>query len=520
MQIPFNEYDEYRKSTRGIYYNDFSFLNGNCVFPNLDTLSRNRMAKVRFMQYTGDYQDLVSLIFKAGDNEETVPLSPIRIPIYKLSTNKTVDLIFQSFPIIRTGSSSRDKKLNQLIEQYGVMHSIKEALLYAHMFGYSGLRVNKYGINAIMPTYLDKIVNPHDNTLESGVFIFEPLKNKQGKVAYVRFEVHVNGWIFERVFRCEYAFPGYKLLDAIDYIYVNRDRRLIPKDGKWYRTGIEDDTLLHFITYSSVEDKVYGQSDYVTYEDEVIVNETRLTAVNSILNGLKDPYLIIGASMTVPVKDKRGELELKTVRDETGAKKYIVVNDQNGGSTFTPQTLQHEYKLDNNMQMLDYVEHLIYMTTEMSKPFLLGEFEGSAISTESLKSLIKPAMDKANRLVDCAYYSIRNALYDFAMLNGINDIRKEDITIKFNVGSSIDIKSAVDILQKATTGKQVLSDEYLLEMLFDIDAEQAQVMREQINRENVMNNALDITSEPAIDGDEDNIENDNNKKEDKNNEVK
>ena len=129
MQIPFNEYDEYRKSTRGIYYNDFSFLNGNCVFPNLDTLSRNRMAKVRFMQYTGDYQDLVSLIFRAGDKEEAVPLSPIRIPIYKLSTNKTVDLIFQSFPIIRTGSSSRDKKLNQLIEQYGVMQSIKEALL-------------------------------------------------------------------------------------------------------------------------------------------------------------------------------------------------------------------------------------------------------------------------------------------------------------------------------------------------------------------------------------------------------
>ena len=129
-------------------------------------------------------------------------------------------------------------------------------------------------------------------------------------------------------------------------------------------------------------------------------------------------------------------------------------------------------------------------------------------------------MDKANRLVDFAYYSIRNALYDFAKLNGITDIKKEDITIKFNIGSSIDIKSAVDILQKATTGKQVLSDEYLLEMLFDIDADQAQVMREQINRENVMNNALDITSEPASNGGEDNIENNNNKKEDNNNEVK
>ena len=499
MLVPFNEYDEYRRATRGNYYNDFSFLNGNCVFPNIDSLSRNRMAQVRYWQYTGDYANMISLIFRASKDDITVPLSPIRIPIYKLATNKTVDLIFQSPPMIRTGDGQRDKYINKLIEKYGCMQAIKEVFAYAHMFGYAALRVNKYGMNAVLPTYIDKIVNPHDNTLSTGFFIYEPLKDKQGKVAYLRFEVHVDGWIFERVFTASSTIPGYQLGNAIDYIYVNRDRRLIPKEGRWYRTGVEDDTLLHFVVYQSIEDKVYGQSDYVTYEDEVVTNEQRLTVVNSILNGLKDPYLIVGASMVVPVKDNRNTYELKTVRDTTGSNKYIVVNDQ--GSNFTPQTLQHEYKLDNNMQMLDYVEHLLYMTTEMSKPFLLGEFDGSTISTESLKSLIKPAMDKAGRLVDSLYYQIRNAIYDLAKLNGCNDLDKDDVTIRFNIGTTIDIKSAVDILQKATTGKQVLSDEYLLEMLFDIDEDQAMVMRNQIkNGSNIIN------------------EDDNNEKEDNNNE--
>lgn len=518
MIIPFNEYDEYRKSTRGNYFTDFSFLNGNCAFPNIDALSRNRMSKVRYMQYSGDYHDLISLLFRAGDSDISVPLAPIRIPIYKLATNKTVDLIFQSPPIIRTGNSERDKYINKLIENYGIMTAFKEVLSYAHMFGYAGLRVNKFGMNAILPTYMDKIVNPHDNTDSRGLFIYEPLRDKHNKVNFLRIELHVDGWIFERVFQCEYAFPGYKLGNGVDYVYYNKVKRLIPKEGRWYKTNVEDNTLLHMVVYNTIEDKVYGQSDYVTYEDEVVTNEQRLTVVNSILNGLKDPYLIVGASMTTPVKDKRGEVELKTVRDETGAGKYIIVNDQAGGSTFTPQTLQHEYKLDNNMQMLDYVEHLLYMTTEMSKPFLLGEFDGSTISTESLKSLIKPAIDKAGRLVDCAYYVLRDTIYDLAVLNGVTDLNKEDVTIKFNIGTTLDIKTSVDILQKATTGKQVLSDEYLLEMLFDIDADQAKVMRQQINQENIDNNAMtDITSDNS---DSDIDKEDNKEKEEQSNEVK
>ena len=519
MQIPFNEYDEYRRSTRGKYYTDFSFLNGNCPFPNLDSLHRDRMSKVRLMQYSGDYQDLISLIFRVGDTEHSIPLAPIRIPIYKLATNKTVDLIFQTPPIIRTGDSSKDKELNKIIERYGVLKAFKDACAYSHIFGYCGLRVNKFGVNAVLPIYIDKIVSPHDNTLDRGVFISEPLKDRTGKLRWLRVEVHINGWIFEKVFECEYAFPGYKLGRSIEYRYNNRFSRVIPAGGKWYKTGVEDDTLLHMCTYNDIEDKVYGQSDYTAYEDEVIVNEQRLTVVNSILNGLKDPYLLIGASMTVPVKDKKNEVELKTVRDETGSKKFIVVNDKSEGSTFIPQTLQHEYKLDNNMQMLDYVEHLLYMTTEMSKPFLLGEFNGSAISTESLKSLIKPAMDKAGRLEDSLYYAMRNCIYDLGRLNGI-DLIKDDITIKFNIGTTLDFKSAVDVLQKATTGKQVLSDEYLLEALFDIDADQAQVMREQLNRENVMNNALkDIDTDPLNNGDSEDINNENNNKEDNNNET-
>ena len=125
------------------------------------------------MQYSGDYHDLISLLFRAGDSDISVPLAPIRIPIYKLATNKTVDLIFQSPPIIRTGNSERDKYINKLIENYGIMTAFKEVLAYAHMFGYAGLRVNKFGMNAILPTYMDKIVNPHDNTDSRGLFIYE-----------------------------------------------------------------------------------------------------------------------------------------------------------------------------------------------------------------------------------------------------------------------------------------------------------------------------------------------------------
>jgi hypothetical protein len=114
---------------------------------------------------------------------------------------------------------------------------------------------------------------------------------------------------------------------------------------------------------------------------------------------------------------------------------------------------------------------------------MCGEYGGGNLSTESMNNLIKPAIDKANRVLTEVYYQIRDAVYTLAKLNNL-DIKKDDITILFNLGRTDDDTKIADLLTKLIPNKQLISAKYALEKYFGLDEDQANEMFKQIEEEN------------------------------------
>ena len=106
----------------------------------------------------------------------------------------------------------------------------------------------------------------------------------------------------------------------------------------------------------------------------------------------------------------------------------------------------------------------------MGKTFLSGEYSGN-ISEESLNNIIKSAIDKGNRLINEMYAGFVDSLYCLCKLNGI-DLKREDITIVFNVGRTDDDKAVADVCTTLVQNK-ILSKATVREKYYGYNKEQS-----------------------------------------------
>lgn len=475
--------NEFRERSKGKYYNDFRFLEPGSLFPNLEMRDRNSVYKYRAKQYEGSYARDINLIYRIVGEEYEIPLVPMAINMYQLLVNKCTDLIFNNEWTVRTGSFENDKKLNKLIEKTGAKLSLRQAIANVCTYGDTGIKVFKNGISAILPRYVFKVVDRTDYNKILGICLVDIIKEKtpgEGeRIAYIRFEIHKQGWIYDVVYTCESVYPCLKIGNSVDYEFHYGDKtRLIPKGGKWYNTGIEDVSLLNIASINKQCDGAYGESLFTIIEDTVTGIEQRLSIMNSTLNNLTQPLLIVGSTMVEP-DQRTGGFKLKTVDG-----KYLVFNDTSGATP--PQQFQQDYKLDNSEKMVDILSEYMYVLSELGKPFLTGEISGG-LSTESINNMLKPAIDKASRIMDETYYSIRDAIYALARLNDI-DIKKEDLTVLFNIGRQLSDTQLATIVTTLSNNK-ILSKQYLLEKYYGLDSEQAMEVFGQIRQEQVLLNS-------------------------------
>ena len=514
-----------RINYRGKYFNDFSFLLTGALFPNKEMLYRNALYRARFKQLTGEDTKELNYIYTIAGEEFEIPIEPIGENFFKLTLNKVLDIIFNNEWTTRTGNLKTGKQLNKLIEKTGVKNSLRQVLSNALTFGCSGIKVHKNGISAIIPTYVFKVVDKSDCEKVLGTVLYDVIKEYDSiagteRITHVRFEIHLDGWIFDIVYRCESAYPYIKIGDSVDYtFYYGDSSRVIPKGGKWYKTGVEDSSLLKILSINKNCDAVYGESIFVDIQDNVYGLQQRITIANAVLNNLTQPLLFVGSSMFKP-DEKTGKLELKV---QGG--KYLVYSDLR--NTAPPQSFQQDYKLDNNEKMINIFMDLIYIMAEVGRPYMCGEYGGGNISTESMNNLMKPAIDKGNRYLTEAYYDIRDAIYCLAILNNIN-VKKEDITILFNIGRTEDDTKIAELLNKLIPNKQLISAKYALEKYMGLDEDQADEMFKQIELENGLDMKNNIHDEQHLN---ENVENNNDfvesekldknkeKQEDKQNEV-
>lgn len=465
--------DMFRVLSKGQYDTDFSFLNYNSQFPSKEVQGRNVVYRFRHKQYSGEYARNKNLIAMINNIESEIPYKVISTNYFKLLSNKMTDLIFNNEINIKTGDIEKDKLINKLVERTNWRDAARRAFKMCTEYGDACIKTSKNGASAFSPLNCFKVVDESDISKIKAFVMYEPLYTKDfntSTLRYMRFEIHFKGKIYECVRDYIGGFGGGTVGNNAEVKYKDR---IIPKDGIWYNTGIDDCELVQWLTINQEVDGVYGESIYQDIQDIVFAIEHRLSINQHLLNNSMTPFLIVGASMIDVETDANGvdHMSLKLVEG-----KFLVSTGD--GDNVKPVELN--YNLTNSENMINILQSFLYELSEMGKTYLTGEYSGQ-ISEESLNNIIKSAIDKGNRLITEMYTSFRDSIYCLCKLNGIN-ILKEDITVVFNVGRTDDDKQVSEVC-KILVENDILSKATVRERYFGYNKEQSENEDKQIRIE-------------------------------------
>lgn len=430
-------------------------------FPSIDALNRNARYRLNEKRFNGSYSDNKKVIVKDKNGVEHVAnWKLLKLNKFKLYTNKMDGIIFNNDPVIKTGDYERDRVVNKLVERTGWLRGIRQAVRYLEIYGDVYIKTYRKGISAIRPYNAFKVVDEKDVNNVLGYVLVDLITNDNNIVEAVRFETHFDGGAYERV----YKYDGVRLGKPIRYKY--RDR-IIPVAGLSYVTGI-DKCMVQHICVDSV-DGVYGQSPYEDFAELVHEAERRQTLSIKVLDAHTEPTVAV-ATGTLRENEVTGKVE----NDVLGG----IVEVPNGA--MLPTYITWDGKLDSNDKMLDTLFSEIYEITELGRTFMTGEYQGN-ISEESLNTLVKSALDKANRHVFDIWYEVVKSLYVLCRLNDI-DISIDDISIGFNIGTNNNDKTVAEIINsRVSTG--TISLESALVKYDGLTNEQAIIEIEKINKE-------------------------------------
>lgn len=465
--------DVYRLLSRGQYINDFSFLNYGSSFPTKEISGRNAVYRFRKKEYTGEYSYNKNLVAFINGVESEIPYKVISTNYFELITNKMTDLVMNNDISVKTGDIARDKKVLKLIEKTNWRDSIRKAFKLCTVYGDVVIKTYTGGASVTAPTHCFKIVDKHDINRTLAYVLYEPLYDNivgANILRYIRFEIHFKGKIFEIV--KDYIGTTYGGGTVGAGVNVTLDGREIPKEGKWYDSGVEDSELVQWLSINTEADGVYGQSIYQDIQDIVFTIEQRVSVNNHLLDSSIKPFIVVGMDMVErnETEDGRTETHLKLINGN------IMVSS----GDVQAKSIELNYNLENSEHMIAMLQGYLYELSEMGKTFLSGEYGGN-ISEETLNNTIKSAIDKGNRLITEMYTGFRDSLYCLCKLNGIN-IEKEDITLVFNIGRTDDDKQIAEICEKLLNSK-ILSKKTLREKYFGYNAEQSDSEDEQIRKE-------------------------------------
>lgn len=465
--------DTFRLNSRGHYDTDFSFLKGGSGFPSAEVRGRNRVYRWRHKQYTGEYGLNKNLICSINNVETDIPYEVLTLNYFKLLSNKMTDLVMNNEISIKTGDVKRDKQIYELIENTNWRDSIRSAFKMCTEYGDVCIKTYKDGASAFSPIHCFKVVDISDVNKVLGYALYEPIYKKIGnesKINYIRFEIHLKGKIYE----CVKDYIGHMAGGTLgNNVSINYRGRLIPKEGIWYDTGIDDCELVQWGSINTEVDGVYGESVYQDIQDVVFAIEQRVSVNMHLLNNSMTPFIVVGADMieTVVTESGNEERRLKLING-----KYMVSAGDQG-----VKSVELDYNLTNSENMIDMLLGFMYELSEMGKTFLSGEYSGN-ISEETLTNTIKSAIDKGNRLLTELYSTFRDSLYCLCRLNGI-DVKKSDITIIFNVGRTDDDLKVSQICETLSNNK-ILSRRSIREKYFGMNSDQSDAEEMYIKAEN------------------------------------
>jgi len=178
--------------------------------------------------------------------------------------------------------------------------------------------------------------------------------------------------------------------------------------------------------------------------------------------------------------ESTGSYYLKTIGD-----KYLVAHE---GDT-KPEYLEWNGHLTESANVRDALLDAFYSLSEISRSLVTGEFQGN-VSEETFNNTIKSSLDLAGRVVEGFRTSVLDVLYVLCKLHGLNDIKRESLTLLWDIGRSDD-ESTISKIVETLSNNSILSRRTLLTRYFgyadkDVDAEFQKLAEEKdIFSENV-----------------------------------
>lgn len=504
--------DLFRTQSKGQYDTDFSFLNYGSTFPSEEIQGRNVVYRYRHKQYTGEYAKNKLLRVRINDLEQEIPYKVISVNYFKLLTNKMTDLVFNNEITIKTGDIERDKRINALIENTNWRDTIRKAFKLCTEYGDACIKTYKNGASAFSPLNAFKVVDESDISRCKAIVLYEPIYtkiNNISRLSYMRFEIHLKG----RIYECAREYIGVSTSGSIGAnVSIKYRGRVIPAEGIWYETGVDDSELVQWISVNEDADGVYGESIYTDIQDIIYAIEQRLSVNQHVLDNSMNPFITLGASAIKTWTDADGN-EHRGVTLIDG--KFMPMFGSEEGE---PRAIELNYNLNPSMEFMGLLQSFLYELSEMGKTYLSGEYSGN-ISEETLSNTIKSAIDKGNRLITEMYKAFRDSLYCLCNLNGIA-INKEDITIIFNIGRTDDDMKVAEVC-KVLTECGILSKATTREKYFGYNKEQSDNEEKQIEIERLNSSKQIVDNSVEDDVSVETIENNNNneKQEDKQDDV-
>lgn len=423
----------------------FDIIGENKKFPTVDMLTRNARHRLNESRRDGTYCDNKYLIVMNNDGDKKqLPWRLLKLNKFKLYTNKMDSLVFNRDPVINAGDHIMTKKVNDLVERTHWLVGIRKALRNMETYGDAPIKTYSGGVSAFSPVNAFKVVDEHNKDEVKGYVLVDYIKDNDNIIKYIRFETHLKGKVYERV----YEYNGNNIGKSVRYKYRGR---VIPAAGIWYGTGL-DDFMIQWLSCDVDGEGVYGQSPYEDFANLVHEAERRQTLQIKVLDAHSEPILAVGIGM-LKENERTGKVEAFDILGN-------IVEISNGG--IVPQYITWDGKLDSNEKMVDTLFSEIYELTELGKTFMTGEYQGN-ISEESLNNLVKSAVDRGNRHVWDIYYEVRKSLYVLCRLNGL-DVELQELSVEFQVGQTDSIKTMADVInsrvEKGTLSIQTALQRY------------------------------------------------------------
>lgn len=467
-----------RQYTKGNYATDLSNLKEGMSFPDAETLSRNRLYRYNMKLFTGEYAENKNLITIINDKPEMLPYKVIPLNYFKTVVMKLDELIFNNDLTISTGDNERDKIVSKLVERTCWINSIRKAVRLCEIYGDSCIKTRKDGCSVFSPTLAYKVVDASDKTNTIAYVLHEVLYETRGVgntrtyiPSHIRFIVSCKGFDYERVF--EYRGDSKSGIIGRPVRFKYKDR-WIPRDGRYYRSGIDEETV-QWLSINTEADGVYGESSFRQIRDIVFALEERLTTESWVVDNHAKPILIVGAASIVE-DESSGEYRLKVING-----KYMLDKTGPGGQPSDPTYLTWDGKNTESRQIREDLKDALYELSELGRSYLTGEWSGASISEETLNNMIKSAIDRAGREINDLYYEIRKSLYVLCRFNNI-DINIEDIVIKFGIGR-IDDNKVIAETCKLLTDIELMSKETQLVKMWGYTPDDAAVELQRIQKE-------------------------------------